>query len=510
MLRPHTVISLFAVRTPSDQQFAPIFAAMLAVFFVARYLAIGELPGNSTHPLGWWSWWDQSQYLKSANALATGNLNLAQHWYPLGYPLLGALFVKLMPMHAFFFINLASFIAFGLTLMALARRFGLSGWTGAAAMTIGAVLPSILAEQYIIPWTTTPVAALYAGFFLIYSYVITDGIRPGRLTLIAIFIAAVAVIRPVDVLALCPALVHIVYRLLHLYCDLEKDQRILAIKSTAASVAAGISILGLYVVLHIMIYGFHLSEYTMVSSRLGLNLAIIPFRYFMIFSDPSDFFGSGVGILNRYPLANIGLFGLVYTTLFWRQFFGITAAIWLTFSVYLAYVDFLPSGIWTYNNVHYLKWTFPFLALLTFVAINHIIRSKQIVKPLIAALMASPLVILGLSAEQQPFRSVQVISQQELFLATLDSTFPIAAIRFDGVNGGYHAIYFGRHTINVDGVVLEHIRDFRLIPNNSSVYLVFNRPRSVQSIRLTLDFGITVDLTPTATLLHPRWSFRWL
>jgi len=507
ILRLRTLIHVFANEIWSGQRLAPLFAAVLAIFFVARYLAIGDLPGNSEHPLGWWGWWDQSQYLKSAAAFAVGDLDPAQHWYPLGYPLLGAIFFKTMPMHAFFFINLAAFITFGLLLIALARRLGLGCWTGAVAMLIGAALPSILAEQYVIPWTTTPVATLYAGFFLVYSYVVIDGISPGRLAIMAALAATVVVIRPVDILALSPALLHIAYRLVHLYLDVGQDQRALACKSTAVGLAAGVGVLGLSILLHIAIYGFHLSEYMKASSRLGLDLSIIPFRYFMIFSDPRDFFGSGVGILDRYPLAGIGLFGLVYATLFWRRFFGITAAVWLTFGLYLAYVDFLPSGIWTYKNIHYLKWTFPFLALLAFVAIDHIFRGKQIAKSLVAALVTLPLVTLGLSAEKQPSRSIKVVGERELLFSTPDSAF-IAAIQFEGLGGDHHAIYFGHHTMEIDGVLLQHIRDFRLIPNNNSVYLVFNRPRFVQLMKLTLAVGVAVGENPIATPLQPRWSLK--
>jgi hypothetical protein len=505
MQRLRPLIGAFVKAARYEQHLTLALTAVLVIFFLARYLGMGDLPGNSPHPLGWWVWWDQSQYLKSAAAFAVGDLDPNQHWYPLGYPLLGALLFKIAPTHVFFFVNLASFTGFGVLLILLARQWGFSGWAGVAAMLTGAVLPSVLSEQYVIPWTTTPVTVLYAGFFLIYGRVVIDGVRPGRLTLMATLAAVVMTIRPVDILALIPALLHTTYQVVRL-SRAGEEQRVLAIRSAVYSLIAGGSLAGLYLLLHIAIYGFGPSEYMRISSQLGFDLSIIPFRYFMIFSDPRDFFGKGIGILERYPLVSIGLFSLVYVTLFWRGFFGITAAVWITFSIYLAYVDFLPSAIWHYKNIHYLKWTFPFLALLTFIVIDHLVRRKQIIKPLVAALVALPLVALNLSAEEQPSLPIQAIDSQMLRLAKTETS--IAAIRFDGLGGDDHTAYFGHHTMTVDGVVLEHIRDFRLIPNSNGVYLVFNSPQSVQSMQLTLTSGMKIGPDLTATPLRPRWSLR--
>ena len=506
MSRLRLLISMLVKGVRSEQYLMQMLTVVLVIFFLARYLSMYELPGNSPYPLGWWGWWDQSQYLKSAAAFSVGNLDPSQHWYPLGYPLLGAVLFKIAPTHAFFFINLASFVGFGLLLILLARQWGLSGWVGVIAILIGAVFPFVLSEQYVIPWTTTPTATLYAGFFWIYGRIIIRGISPERLTLMAILAAMVMVIRPVDILALSPAVLHTTYQAVCLYKSGE-DARLLAIKSMTYGLIAGGSILGLYLILHVAIYGFHFSEYMRISSKIGFDLSIIPFRYCMIFSDPRDFFGKGTGILERYPLMNIGLFSLVYTTLFWRRFFGITTAIWVTFGLYLAYIDFLPSGIWHYKNIHYFKWIFPFLVLLSFVVLVEVIHRRQFVKLFIAALVTWPLITLHLSAEGLPALPIQTFGDRTFSLAKPDHA-TIAALRFNVLGDNDNATYFGHHTIEVDGKLLESVTDFRLIPNGNSVYLVFNGPRPVQSMRLTVAPGVTIDANSTAIPLRLHWSLR--
>ena len=77
-----------------------------AVIYSLAYLGHAVLPGNSKYPEGWWGWWDQGQYLKCAASLAHGTLTSDTYWYPLGYPMIGALFYRFTPQHAFFLPDL--------------------------------------------------------------------------------------------------------------------------------------------------------------------------------------------------------------------------------------------------------------------------------------------------------------------------------------------------------------------------------------------------------------------
>ena len=55
-------------------------ALLLAALYLWRYAADPAVPGGSAQfPEGWWGWWDQGHYLRSATALAQGNFDPAQH-----------------------------------------------------------------------------------------------------------------------------------------------------------------------------------------------------------------------------------------------------------------------------------------------------------------------------------------------------------------------------------------------------------------------------------------------
>ena len=86
------------------------FLVLVAGFYFYVWATCGGNPMRGDP--GWNGWWDQSNYLKSATALAHGNLQPSQHWYPLGYALLGAPFVYVTPVEPFLIPNLALLLCF--------------------------------------------------------------------------------------------------------------------------------------------------------------------------------------------------------------------------------------------------------------------------------------------------------------------------------------------------------------------------------------------------------------
>ena len=84
--------------------------------------------------MGWWGWFDQGEYLKESKAIADYNFDPRNYFYPPLYPALGAMFVKLNPMHAFAIIDLICFLVFVYYFLSTARQF--IGWNWAVAIFI--------------------------------------------------------------------------------------------------------------------------------------------------------------------------------------------------------------------------------------------------------------------------------------------------------------------------------------------------------------------------------------
>ena len=71
-----------------------IIFVVLTGFFAFYYLKDPSCPDLcKAGPLGWYQWWDQSQYYKMAQELTQFKLNNPQYW--IGYPILGSLFIKI-------------------------------------------------------------------------------------------------------------------------------------------------------------------------------------------------------------------------------------------------------------------------------------------------------------------------------------------------------------------------------------------------------------------------------
>lgn len=136
------------------------YAALTVVYLLSVLRVVGWAGLTDPAALYWHDWQDQSLYVRSATALATGDLAPSQHYYPLLYPLLGLPFLQLWPSQPFFLVNLACYLlAFG-GFRSVARSFGVPLW-GAVLLFAATTLAQFdIAKVWIEPWTSTPAAAL--------------------------------------------------------------------------------------------------------------------------------------------------------------------------------------------------------------------------------------------------------------------------------------------------------------------------------------------------------------
>src|SRR4051812_16343142 len=95
-------------------RFFPSAAALIAL---ARYVVMHEehpfRPGASSGSLGWFEWADASRYLRAALAWSHLDFRGSEHWYPPGYPFLGALGRALTPAQPFYVPDVLALMAAG-------------------------------------------------------------------------------------------------------------------------------------------------------------------------------------------------------------------------------------------------------------------------------------------------------------------------------------------------------------------------------------------------------------
>ena len=177
-------------------------ALFLAVLYTAQYLGHPSLPGNNVqNPAGWWSWFDQSNYLKSATALAHGDLTPDQHHYPLGYALAGAPFMWVSSVHPFFFVDLISLLLSLTAFVSVARYCGVESRWSSLLFVLAVAADPVLFEQWVVPWTTTPIAAAVWLLLAVAASHMAGQRRPFLLGLIAV---CLPILRPSDLLLAAP------------------------------------------------------------------------------------------------------------------------------------------------------------------------------------------------------------------------------------------------------------------------------------------------------------------
>jgi len=342
---------------------------LLAVLYVGFYLANPATPGNRFDPCcitGWIGWGDQGLYYKSAIALAAGNLDPALHWYPLGYALLAAPFAFLGN-HPFFPVDLVGLIAAYAAFILFAHRIGISSTIAALIFLLTSCADTLVFEQWAIPWNTTPAAAVIWGLLAVGAGHLQGDRRPFLLGLLA---GALPLLRPTDgiVGGICLA-----------WCAVaDLAERRLRWRDVLLA-AAGIAVPVLpYLALHLAIYGPHPSQYVLNSRAVGFTMHNLVWRAFVLLIEPRQWFFSGQGLIRRMYWLLFGFAGALWALRRGGAAALLAACLIAYGMLFLCYVDLLPTGLWTYKNIHYFKWMFPGFGLLAWLLLGALFRRQRL------------------------------------------------------------------------------------------------------------------------------------
>ncbi|HTJ64406.1 MAG TPA: hypothetical protein VL899_11400 [Alphaproteobacteria bacterium] len=341
---------------------------LLVLFYVASYL--GDLaqpaPLEQCCAGGWANWWDQSLFYHSMDALAEGKLDARLHMVPPGYSLLAVPFAFLRG-HAFFPVDLISLTTAYAAFVCFAVRAGVSATVAAALFLLTACADPIVFRQWVIPWSTTPSAALTWVLLALSAAHLQGKRRPFILGVVA---AAMPILRPTDALisATCVAWLTV------------SDFRQSALDWRAvARLAAGAALILLpYAALYLAIYGLGVSWYIRKVGQVGFTFHNPIWRAYVLLIEPRQWFFIGKGLLAQMPWLIFGIAGLVLAFVRGGAIALLSACLIIYCSLYLCYMDLLPTGLWRYFNIHYFMWTFPAFGLLGWLLIKALFAGQRL------------------------------------------------------------------------------------------------------------------------------------
>jgi hypothetical protein len=344
---------------PSPNQAMAMCALVLAAAVLCTHA------GKYPHFAGFWAGVDQQRYLEAARAWSVLDLSPSRHHYLPLYPLMAAPFVWLTPWQPFMVPDLLCLLVSLLLFVRIGARLA-PGWPGsvAALCFVLAVMGSkTLLGLWIVPWSSTGSAPFqFAAVLLALRF----GERPGadRAGALGLAIAMIAGVRPSDaavLLATCGP-----YAAVALLRRRACPRHWMAVLATGGGACAA-GILGIFL-LHSFIYGLSPSPYIAESASIGFEWRLLPIRWVMLAIDPRPLLPEGSGMVVHLPWLIPGIAGLLLATVPRRG--ASTAPAWLAaatvvvhWAAYLAYRDMHAYGLWRFTNIHYFKWTFPFLVL---------------------------------------------------------------------------------------------------------------------------------------------------
>lgn len=474
-------------------------AAVIYTFF---YLSSSMLPGNNLQaPIGWWGWFDQGQYLLEAKSLCNFNFN-SFYFYPPLYAIFGSIFYKFMPNHPFYFVNLLSFLVYIYFFIKLTQKqVGL--FFAIVSILIGLFYDNRIFEQFIIPWTTTPAAAIIAMSLYILFYIKEQqdiGLKSFiKLQIAFVFFTGLLIaLRPIDAFILCITIYpfyifEIVKKWKNSFYEQISFKKILFI-----NILFGLIGFAIFLSFNFLTTGSIFGNYASLANSNG-------FSFFRIFEKFTDLFVDSYSI---YYIKNSSLFyvlpwlylsfaSMLYL-LFLRKFKlrFLIIFIFAYIGIYICYNDFVINGLWMYSNIHYFKWFFPYLVFLIFVAFKNAICSEKKLSLILFFSIASILTFLlhyHYEIEYIKKSTLKDINSSSKLLI-LSSKEKIDGIDiYTDINQSFVDMYFGKHTINYNNTSIAAIKDFRIVPTDFGMRVILYRPIQSDQIQLNLTEQILLD-----------------
>ncbi len=427
---------------------------LLSVCYVHGYLGDSATPGTNVHyPLGWNGWFDQGNYVKSATSLAHGALVPERHWYPLGYPLAGALFVHWMPTQCFFVADLLCLLACLLGFVTFCDASGIGRTMSVLIFLLGTVASTSLRHVWIEPWNTTLSAALIWWLLALSaraSSLTRDTVKYlVRIVGMGALSAAMIETRPTDALLVVVSFSAVL--------GSRSRARETVIAPMLAALAGG-ALLGLpYAVLYLSIYGWHPTPYMLLSNRIGFRATNLWWKSYLLLIDPRPWLPTGVGLLQRFPwlvASFAGMLSIPFLRSEQRAPFGLLSLlIATTWTLFFLYGDLQPSGLWLFQNIHYFKWTFPGLLLLGFIFVRNLAGPHRMV---LSIIFSSVLLACMIQLRPKPARE-----QERAWVVQVPQAAPALL-----------PTYFGSLILKAGPDNLVNTLDFRAMPDSEGFRII--------------------------------------
>lgn len=491
-----------------------IIISILAIMaYQIFYLALPGVPGNNlTYPAGWIGWADQGNYYRSATAFSQLNFEPDEHLYPFLYALLGSLFIKWFPTHPFYFVNLACLIIFMICCYLIISSY-LHRAVALGITIAGNFLHPFFFTQWVIPWTSTLSSALIAVNITLCHLLTRDRSLAAdtighRILWSFIFGAtagAVVCVRPVDsvIVLICCIYFSAIY-ILHAI-KTEPSRRKLFLGAVAVAAFSAILFASAFFGFNRIVYGTIISPYITYNSTVnGFWFSDIPEKIISLIFDPTSIYlAQGKSLMTYSPAIVFSIFLLPLAIIVGDRFIRLISILIATwYLLYFAYADLLPYSLFMFGAVHYFKWTYPLLLMLSVLCLFRLYQMAHSYRQY-AFILGAVFLLFGFTAhfihiETSPVEQKKVSVENNRISIEYENRKELHYIDIFGLPAEnrdlpWSDIYHDSQTqVTVDGDdehKLTFARYIRLIPGNGFVRIVFIRPVTAKNIEIHFSEG---------------------
>ena len=347
-------------------------------------------PPLGTHSgIGWWGWFDQNQYLQITKQFISADYFNPQKYYPPLYPAIASITSGFLGItSAYIITDLALCLLFFGTLFYLFKKY-LNPLIvlGSVALAYGAT--SIAYEQWIIPWTTnlSSVLLISISYLASQEYQNRDrqniGLLNGRASISFAMTGFMIWVRPFEIIPagiLCIGLIAF-----QLKSRLSKTKESSPSKKISnllqlllAPLLSFAIVVLLYAVYNLKTFGSLEPSYSKTINSMGFSPWDIGFKFISLVTDSSAY-GLSDGHISYHlplfvPLALLSIAGLFL--LEWPLKLVVLAAL-ASFTSYLTFNDLVPTGLFTFNNLHYFTWSIAVIGVSAATSLKIIIQKSK-------------------------------------------------------------------------------------------------------------------------------------
>lgn len=359
------ISALRAVAERASEWAATSSAACAAFMFLWLYVTevlARYWHGPTAGRVPWHAFADQSLYLASAQAFAVLNFDPARHFYPPLYALVAAPFSRLFPADPFVFVNVVC-VAGGAAL--LVTLFGeVIGRLPAALFALAfLVLPGIMQETFIVPWTSTLVTLLvFMGLRRLAQLDTSRRASSAESFLFSAILGLIAPTRPLDAAVAASLYPFWLAGLWRTGAGHAASARLRRMVPHFVALAAG-GLIGPTILFgaDVLIYGHMASPYIRLFGGGDIfSWSRVAEKFVSIYLDSASLYVEpGQVVLRRFPwmlAAPLAIVACLALGSLWLRAAAVAATVQVL--LYLAFDDLLPNGLYRYFNYHYFRWAF--------------------------------------------------------------------------------------------------------------------------------------------------------